>query len=108
MAGTLSTVYEMRDLSEKVGARMQEMERLAAAGDWDNIALILQSLPGLIAGIPEQERRDILLAARNRVDRIHTQAIEKSEEIGSQLAGLKTGRRAAASYQATGALKMLR
>lgn len=104
MAATLSTVYEARDFNEQIESRMQEMERFAAAGDWDKIALILQRLPGLIARIPEQERRDILLAARSRVDKVHDQAIERSEEIGSQLAGLKIGQRASASYQATGAL----
>ncbi|NOX67794.1 MAG: hypothetical protein GXP15_01270 [Gammaproteobacteria bacterium] len=104
MAATLSTVYESRDFGEQIEARMQEMERFADAGEWDEIARILQSLPGLISRIPEQARRDILLAARNRVDRVHTRAIEQSEEIGSQLASLKTGQRATASYRATGAL----
>jgi len=108
MVATQTAVYEARNFSEQIETRMQEMERFAEAGDWDKIALILQRLPGLISRIPEQERRDILLAARSRVDRVHDRAIEKSEEIGSQLAGLKIGQRASASYQATGALKTAR
>lgn len=104
MAATPSAVYQASNMSEQVETRMQEMERFAAAGDWDKIALILQHLPSLIARIPDGERRNILLAARSRVDRVHAQAIEKSEEIGSQLAGLKIGQRAKASYQATVAL----
>ena len=101
MLATSSTIESSRNFREQVESRMQEIERLADAGDWENIETVLRRLPGLIARIPDVERRDILLATKERVDRLHARAKEKNAEITEQLATLKIGRRAAASYQAT-------
>lgn len=101
MAATASSVREKRDSCEQVESRLLEIERLADSGDWDKIEIILHRLPGLISRIPEPERRDILLSTQDRVQQLQTRAMARREEIVTQLSTIKTGRRAAASYQAT-------
>jgi len=89
---------------EQIEARMQEIEWLADAGDWEKIELVLHGLPGLIARVPEQERRKILLDLKTHVDHISERALLQREEFAAQLRTIRTGRRAAASYEATSAL----
>jgi len=104
MAATPSAFYESRKSSDQVEAKMREIEHLADAGDWEKIEGIVERLPDLLARIPQAERRAVTIAARDCIERVRERAIERSEEIGSKLATLKTGRRAAESYRVTGAL----
>lgn len=90
--------------SEQIEARMQEIERLADAGDWDKIEYVLHELPGLIARIPEQECRGVLLSIKAHVDQISARASAQRDEVAQQLSTIRTGRRATASYAATNAL----
>ncbi len=95
-----------RHSCEQIEARMQEIERLADSGEWEKIELVLHGLPGLIARVPEQERRKMLLDIKGHVDHISERAMVQREEVATQLATIRTGRRAAASYQATSALSL--
>jgi len=101
MATTPSAVRTIRNFGEQVESRMQEIERLADAGDWEKIENVLHRLPNLIARIPELTRGEILLATQDRVQQLQARAVARREEIITQLSTVKTGQRAAASYQAT-------
>ncbi len=104
MLAAPSSTEKGRHSCEQIETRMQEIERLADAGDWEKIELLLHGLPGLIARIPEQERRKILLDIKGHVDHISERALVHQESIGEELTTIRTGRRAAASYEATRSL----
>ena len=107
MATTPSAVKGNRNLGKQVESRMQEIERLADAGDWEKIEIVLHRLPGLIARIPEASRGEILLATQARVQQLQTRAVARREEIVTQLSTIKIGKRASASYQATEDLSLI-
>lgn len=106
MLAAPSTTEKSRHSCEQIETRMQEIERLADAGDWEKIELVLHGLPGLIARIPEQERRKTLLGIKNHVDHISERALVQREAIAEELTTIRTGRQAAASYEATRTLAL--
>ena len=107
MAASPSTVQSIRNFGEQVDSRMQEIERLADAGDWGKIEIILRRLPSLIGRIPELTRGEILLATQDRMQQLQARAVARREEIITQLSTIKNGKRAAASYQATEDLSLV-
>jgi hypothetical protein len=101
---SISAATNSRGSVEQIDARLQEIERLADAGEWEEIEIILHRLPGLFSRIADAKRRAILLSAQERITKVQQQALRQSDELAEKLATLKTGQRAAASYRATGAL----
>jgi len=104
MAVTGAITEKLRRTGEPVERCLQEIEQIADADEWEKIEAALHRLPTLIERIPGSLRRDVLIAAKTLIDRIHQRALVRNDEIGAQLATLKTGRRATASYQETSEL----
>ena len=91
------------DVEAAIASRLDDMDSLVAAGDWERIESLLKRLPQLLMRIPATERRAVTLTMRSRIERVREQVLERSNEIGNRLATLKTGQQAAASYRATSA-----
>lgn len=104
MVATPSAIYDTPNANDLVESRLQDIERLAEAGDWQKIESLLKRLPQIVARIPVSERRDVLLAARTRIERIRELAVQQSDDISARLATIKTGRQAAESYRVTSAM----
>lgn len=84
----------------RVAQAVAEIERLADAGDWEEIAGIVQRLPGMLLSVPESERREPVLAAAACLDRIRARAERRSDEIVTELEAVRAGRRADDNYRA--------
>jgi hypothetical protein len=84
----------------RIAEAVAEIERLADAGVWEEIAGIVARLPGMILSVPESERRGPVLAAAACLDRVRARAGRRSDEIASQLETVRAGRRAADNYRA--------
>ena len=100
MAANPSTVRGDNPV-QQIESRLADMERYADAGEWEKIESLLKRLPPLVGQVPIADRRDILLATRDTVERIRSRVIQQSDELGGRLATLKTGREATASYRET-------
>jgi hypothetical protein len=87
----------------ELSAQLASMIELAHRGEW-------QGVEGLAAGIRAMAAtpaadRDGLAAARAEVDRTLALARAARNEIGEKLAAIRHGRKAMASYRATGGLR---
>lgn len=84
----------------RITQAVAEIERLADAGSWDEIASVVERLPGMILSVPESERHEPVLAASACLDRIRARAERRSDEIVSELRAVRAGRRADDNYRA--------
>ena len=77
------------------------MERLAEEGDWDDIPKLASSLRDTVLGVPEEDRRALLLKLKRSNDQVESIVRRARREIEEQLSGLRVGRDATRAYQAT-------
>lgn len=78
----------------------RQLEALAVEGDWLEVADALTRRDALLARVPAAERKAALLSARRCTDRLQTLASAAKTECAGELAALKRGRKAMASYRA--------
>jgi hypothetical protein len=104
MAATQSEVSGSANVHGVIAARLDEMDQLVEAGDWQKIEAVLKRLPQLMLHVPVSERRDVLLAARSKVEQVRERVLQQSHAVGERLSTIKTGRQAAASYQLTSSM----
>ena len=100
------TVPQRDDAAMQIETGLLDVQRFMDDGDWEKVEATVRRLRSLVVRVPMAERRDVLLAVRDAVERIRPQAVGKRDELGRRLAAIKTGRRAAESYRATSAMSM--
>lgn len=74
------------------------MEARAASGDWDSVAELAGRLRAAILNVPERDRPQLLLAARQCVQKVQSGAQRARDELADRLAVLRRGREMAAAY----------
>jgi molybdopterin synthase catalytic subunit len=89
---------------EHAGAKAALLNRevlaLAAEQKWHEVADVVARRDALLARIPAQHRESALRAARNCTDKLNELAQAAKSRCREQLATLRQGRKAAASYHA--------
>jgi hypothetical protein len=76
------------------------MEADAAGGDWDSVGRLAVRLQAAILHVPERERRRLLLAARQSVQKVQQRAREARDDLAGKLTALRRGRDMTAAYTA--------
>lgn len=93
---------ELRNDPLQAAARIVvAMEAAAAAGEWDDVEELAKKLQNSILDVPERERRQVLLAARQSVQNVQLRAQEARDDIAGKLTALQRGRDMAAAYSGT-------
>ena len=92
------------DARAVIESRLDDIDRLVVAAEWEKIDAVLSRLTKLLMQVPLSQRREAMLAARSRVEQVREQVLLHSQEVSGRLASLKTGRKATESYRATGAM----
>lgn len=77
----------------------EQMEQLAAAGDWEPIEEILSRLPGIILAVPEAERRPVLLAVQRSTEKVSGGAQQARETVTGKISELRRGQVAKKAYE---------
>jgi hypothetical protein len=73
---------------------------LAAEEEWQQVADVVARRDALLARLPVEDREKALCAARACTEKLNDLAQAAKARCGEQLATLRQGRRAAASYRA--------
>ena len=108
MSANAADAHAVLKAKERVLAHLDDVEQLVDASEWAKTEAALARLPHLVQLIPVAERRDVLLSARERIERLRERVTQQSHETGTRLAAIKTGRAASESYRRTGALSAIR
>lgn len=85
---------------EEVARLNQQMLLLAAEEEWQRVPDVVTRRDALLARLPVEDRESALCAARACTDTLNALAQAAKARCGEQLATLRQGRRAAASYRA--------
>ena len=86
----------------------EQMEQLAANGEWDQIVALSSRLRDSVSSIPEVERREILLSLQRSNDIVHSMVSNARKDIQTQLSSLRRGQSAAKAYKQTTRMTDLR
>lgn len=97
---TGNAVLREQDASELVGSMNEQMEELATAGNWEQIADLMVRRNALLLSIKSASRAAALMAARRTTIRLQRMAESARKEVSDKLAKLQRGKRATESYQA--------
>ncbi|MGH8196070.1 MAG: hypothetical protein ACREQ8_17000 [Woeseiaceae bacterium] len=84
---------------EQIAALHRRLEQLAADGEWQQIADAVKDRDALLAELPAAECKQALLAASRCTERLQILAQAAKSQCAQELAKLKRGRQAAASYR---------
>jgi hypothetical protein len=77
----------------------EQMEALAAAGDWQRIEEIAVRLRVAVMHVPESERRAVLLAVQRSTEKIAVGAQQARQTVSGKLAELRLGQVAKKAYE---------
>jgi SH3-like domain-containing protein len=80
---------------------LQQMESLAAAGDWSELEDIVLRLRSTVLTVPEQDRRDVMIAMRRSTDKIARLATNARQEVTGRIASIRRGQAAAKAYDSS-------
>ncbi|MDH4046652.1 MAG: hypothetical protein OEW68_00240 [Gammaproteobacteria bacterium] len=105
MVATASDLHEKRNPGDQVRELLTSLQEFAEAGDWQRVQATVGKLQGLLEQLPPAGRRELLLEANRSVDKIRQSANYARNEICEKLVSIRQGRKAAASYQAAGAMR---
>ncbi len=75
-----------------------EMLALAKRGDWQQLETVAVMLRAAILAVPEAERAEVLLAARQTADKVRSLAEEARGDVMSRLKAIRRGQSAARAY----------
>ncbi len=90
----------MTESAAKVALEMAEhMETLAAAGEWEQVEDIVIRLRGIVTSVPEEERRDVLLAVQRSTEHVEAQARSARQSITGRMSELRRGQAAKKAYE---------
>jgi hypothetical protein len=85
---------------EEVALLNRQVLLLAAEEEWQQVADVVARRDALLARLPAEDRESALRAARACTETLNDLALAAKARCGEQLATLRQGRRAAASYRA--------
>jgi hypothetical protein len=77
----------------------EQMERLAAAGEWEQIERIASQLRAAVMNVPETERRAVLLAVQRSTQNVAAGARQAREDVSGKLSELRRGQVAKKAYE---------
>ena len=75
-----------------------KLERSAEQGNWDRVEELSQRLRHIVAGVPEQDRRRVLLAAQQSMAKAQQLAAAARNHVTEKLSKIRRGRDAAKAY----------
>jgi hypothetical protein len=106
MVATLSSVTgTATQVVEQLQELLSSMQVFADAGDWQKVQASVGKIQSLVEQVPAERRRDVLLDAGRRIDRICQAASYARNEVVEKLTSIRQGRKATASYRAAGGLR---
>ena len=80
-------------------ALVEQMETLAAAGEWDHIEDVAIRLRGAVMDIPESERGPVLVAAQHCIEKVAAEAQRARRTITGEMHELRKGQAARKAYE---------
>lgn len=90
----------LEETPESIVLQMAEqMEALAAAGDWQQIEDIAVRLRVAVMDVPDSERRAVLLAVQRSTEKIAVGAQQARRTVSGKLAELRRGQVAKKAYE---------
>ena len=75
-----------------------EMLALAERGDWQQLETVAVMLRSAILAVPESERADVLIVARQTAESVRSMAEEARGDVMSRLKAIRRGQNAARAY----------
>lgn len=78
---------------------VSQMEALAAAGEWEQVADVSERLRVAVLNIPEAERRSVLVAAQQCTDKVLAEAKQAHESVSGKISELRRGQVAKKAYE---------
>jgi len=75
-----------------------EMLALAERGDWQKLESVAVMLRGAILEVPEAERAEVVLAARQTAESVREHAEQARGDVVSRLKAIRRGQSAARAY----------
>ena len=87
----------------------QSLEASARHGDWERVDEIAAQLRAAVMQVPENDRRETLLAVSRSLERVQTLARDARADVTGKLSAIRRGKDATAAYgSATGTERALR
>ncbi len=77
----------------------EQMEALAAAGDWDEIENLAIRLRIEIMNVPESDRRSVLLLLQQSTEKLVSQAKHARRNVSDKMSELRRGQKAKKAYE---------
>lgn len=96
---TANAVLQEQSASEQVVSMNEQLEALAAAGHWNQVADLVTRRNAMLMSIKNASREAALIAARRTTIRLQRLAESARKEVSDKLATLQRGKRATESYQ---------
>ncbi len=85
---------------EDITATNQQIEALAATGEWEAVSDLLIKRNAMLRDIDDERKEDALRTTIQSTARIRTLVEKAKDEIGKELGQLQRGKEATASYNA--------
>ncbi len=76
----------------------EQMERLAAKGDWRRVEQLAFRLEGAVLEVPENERRALVMSIGESLERARTMALASRADVTQKLSGIRRGQVATRAY----------
>lgn len=77
---------------------VSRMEVLAEESEWNRVEGLAQKLQTVVLDIPESERRAVVVAVSDRLERLRTVALVSRGEVTGKLSGIRRGQAATLAY----------
>jgi len=77
----------------------EQMEALAAAGDWEQVEEIAVRLRGAVLEVPEVDRRPVLLALQRSTEKVVAGARTARQTVTGKISELRLGQVAKKAYE---------
>ena len=78
---------------------VEQMEALAAAGEWEHIEDVAIRLRGAVMEVPESERGPVLVAAQHGIEKVAAEARRARRSITGEMQELRKGQAAKKAYE---------
>jgi len=75
------------------------MEAYAASGDWERVEEVAARLKRVVMQVPEDRRRNAILAASRVAEQVESIARTAHDDIGARLTAIRRGKDATRAYE---------
>ena len=96
----VASTAQMQETPESIVIEMaQQIQTLAAEGDWTEVENLAVRLRTAVTHVPEAKRRSAIVAVQRAIETVAAEAATAQHDVSGRLTALRRGQKATRAYE---------